>query len=190
MTIMSIEPIQIRRYPNRRFYDRSRSCYITLADIEGLVLEGRTIEVRDSRTGEDLTRRVLTQILLERHPEKIELFPAALLQSILRANDLAMDLWGAYLRQAMQVVEGLQRPLSPLNLAPPWLSTLLPGWPAPTSTADASNDLAARLAALEERIARLEAGSPPATGPGTDGTGPLDRLEGRLRDLEGRQPSD
>jgi polyhydroxyalkanoate synthesis repressor PhaR len=187
---MSTEPIQIRRYPNRRFYDRSRSCYITLGDIEDLVLQGRTVAVQDSRTGEDITRRVLTQILLERHPEKIELFPAALLQGLLRANDLAMDLWGAYLRQALLVVEGLQRPLAPTNLAAPWLSTFLPGWPATTPTTEASNDLAARLAALEERIARLEAGSPPPTAPGPAGAGALDRLEQRLHDLEDRRPSD
>jgi polyhydroxyalkanoate synthesis repressor PhaR len=190
MSIMSTEPIRIRRYPNRRFYDRSRSCYITLGDIEDLVLRGRTVEVEDSRTGEDLTRRVLTQILLERHPEKVELFPAALLQSLLRANDLAMGFWGAYLRQALSVLEGLQRPLSPMNLPMPWLSMFLPGWMAPMSTADASNDLATRLAALEARIARLEAGAPPATGSGPDGTGALDRLEQRLSDLEARRPSD
>ncbi len=187
---MSTEPIQIRRYPNRRFYDRSRSSYITLDDIEALVLEGRTIVVQDSRTGEDLTRRILTQILLERHPEKIELFPAALLQALLRANDLAMDLWGAYLRQALAVVEGLQRPLSPMNLATPWLSTLLPGWMAPAPAADAAKDLAARLAALEERLARLEAGPPLADGPGPGGPAALDRLEQRLSDLEGRRSSD
>jgi polyhydroxyalkanoate synthesis repressor PhaR len=188
---MSTEPIQLRRYPNRRFYDCSRSCYITLADIEELVLQGRTIAVEDSRTGEDLTRRVLTQILLERHPEKIELFPAALLQSLLRANDWAMDLWGAYLGQALLVMESLQRPLSPMNLAAPWLSTFPPGWLAPAPPADGSNDLTARLAALEQRIARLESASPPATtGPGSGGKGSLDHLEQRLRDLEGRRSSD
>jgi polyhydroxyalkanoate synthesis repressor PhaR len=187
---MSTEPIQIRRYPNRRFYDRSRSCYITLGDIEDLVLEGRTIVVQDSRTGEDLTRQILTQILLERHPEKIELFPAALLQGLLRANDLAMDLWRAHLRQALLVLEGLQRPLTTMNLPAPWLPPLLPGWPAPWSTADASNELASRLAALEERIARLEATAPPAIGPAPGGTGALDPLEQRVRDLEGRHSSD
>jgi polyhydroxyalkanoate synthesis repressor PhaR len=188
---MSTEPIQLRRYPNRRFYDCHRSCYITLTDIEALVLQGRTIAVEDSRTGEDLTRRVLTQILLERHPEKIELFPAALLQSLLRANDWAMDLWGAYLGQALLVMESLQRPLSPMNLATPWLAAFPPGWQAPAPAADASSELAARLATLEERIARLESGAPTATnGPGSRGTGSLDRLEERLRDLEGRRSSD
>ena len=187
---MSTEPIQIRRYPNRRFYDRSRSCYITLGDIEDLVLEGRTVVVQDSRTGEDLTRQVLTQILLERHPEKIELFPAALLQGLLRANDLAMDLWRAHLQQALLILEGLQRPLTTVNLPTPWLSALLPGWPGPMATADASNELASRLAALEERIARLEATTPPALGPAPGGTGALDPLEQRVRDLEGRRSSD
>jgi polyhydroxyalkanoate synthesis repressor PhaR len=190
MSIMSTEPIRIRRYPNRRFYDRSRSSYITLDDIEDLVLQGRTIAVEDSRTGEDLTRRVLTQILLERHPEKIELFPAALLQSMLRANDLALDLWGACLRQALVVVEGLQRPLAPMNLATPWVSAFLPGWLGPTSTTEASSDLAARLAALEERIARLESGAPPAAGSDPGSQGSLDGLEQRLSNLEGRRPSD
>jgi polyhydroxyalkanoate synthesis repressor PhaR len=187
---MNTEPIQLRRYPNRRLYDCSLSCYITLADIEDLVLQGRTIAVEDSRTGEDLTRRVLTQILLERHPEKIELFPAALLQSLLRANDWAMDLWGAYLGQALLVMESLQRPLSPMNLATPWLATFQPGWLAPPSSPEAPSDLAARLAALEDRIARLETGAPPAPGPGPGGTDTLDHLEERLRDLEGRRSSD
>ena len=187
---MSTEPIQIRRYPNRRFYDRSRSCYITLGDIEELVLEGRSIVVQDSRTGEDLTRQILTQILLERHPEKIELFPAALLQGLLRANDLALDFWGTYLRQAVSVLEGLQRPLTTMNLPAPWLSAWLPGWPVPTSSAGAATEQAARLAVLEERIARLEAGAPPAAGPAPGGTGAPDRLEQRVRDLEGRRHSD
>jgi polyhydroxyalkanoate synthesis repressor PhaR len=189
MSIMSTEPIQIRRYPNRRFYDRSRSCYITLGDLENLVLEGRTIVVQDSRTGEDITRQILTQILLERHPEKIALFPAPLLAGLLRANDLAMDFWGAYFRQALLVLEGLQRPLSPMNLATPWLSAMLPGWPNPLSTADASKELESRLAALEERIAQLETTAPPTSDPQPGGTGALDRLEQRLRDLEGRRSS-
>ena len=50
------EVISIKRYPNRRLYDRQARRYITLQDLEDLVLQGNKIEVRDSRTGEDLTR--------------------------------------------------------------------------------------------------------------------------------------
>jgi polyhydroxyalkanoate synthesis repressor PhaR len=155
---MNNEPTRIRRYPNRRFYDRTRRRYITLRDIEELVLEGRTIEVEDSRTGEDLTRQILIQILLERHPEKIDIFPAALLQDLLRANELALDLWRSYLRYALQVLEGFQRPLSPRGLSLPGLSAFLPGW-TPAMAAEDREALASRLAALEQRIACLEAGS-------------------------------
>jgi len=161
------EPVAIRRYPNRRFYDRSRQRYVTLGDIEELVRQGRTVEVRDSRTGEDLTRQVLTQILLERHPEKMELVPAALLHGLLRANDLAAEFWRAYLRQALLALEGLQRALDPLG----WLPGRLPGRPAPAAPAEGPEALARRLAALEERLARLEV-PPPAAAPPAPGGAP------------------
>ena len=85
------EVVSIKRYPNRRLYDRQARRYITLQDLEDLVLGGKKIEVRDSRTGDDLTRSILTQILLERHPEKMEMFPVAMLHGILQANDLVLD---------------------------------------------------------------------------------------------------
>jgi polyhydroxyalkanoate synthesis repressor PhaR len=181
---MNTEPIRIRRYPNRRFYDRSRRRYITLRDIEELVLEGRTIEVQDSRTGEDLTRQILTQILLERHPEKIDIFPAALLQGLLRANNLALDLWRSYLRYALQTLDGFQRPMSPIGL--PWLSALLPGWTGAMPEAEDRETMTSRLAELERRIAGLEAsaGKTGDTDPNA-GKDVLDRLEQRIRNLEG-----
>jgi polyhydroxyalkanoate synthesis repressor PhaR len=184
--IMTNDPTRIRRYPNRRFYDRTRRRYITLGDIEELVLSGRTIEVQDSRNGEDLTRQILTQILLERHPEKIDIFPAALLQGLLRANALALDLWRSYLRYAQQVLEGFQRPMSPVGLSLPWLSALVPGWTEAASLTDDRESTARRLAALEQRIAGLEAaaGSSVDTEPDA-GRDVLDRLEHRVRDLEG-----
>ena len=102
--------IEIRRYPNRRLYDRSRNRYVTLGDLEELVRSGRTIAVRDSRTGEDLTRGVLAQILLERHPDKMDLLPSALLHAMLRANDLAVEFLRQAMRQSLAALEAFQRP--------------------------------------------------------------------------------
>src|SRR5262245_48844890 len=65
-----LEPVLITRYPNRRLYDRSQTRYVTLPEIAELVRKGRTVTVRDSKTGEDLTRSILTQIILEHHPER------------------------------------------------------------------------------------------------------------------------
>mgnify|MGYP002381829931 CR=1 FL=1 len=152
--VMTAAPILIRRYPNRRFYDRSRRRYVTLGDIEQLVHGGQTIEVQDSRTGEDITRQVLTQILLERHPDKMDFFPTALLHGLLRANDLATDFWRTYLRQALQTLEGFQRNVTPMATPMTWISSLFPQDPSvPEPDQDSLFD---RLAALEERIARLE----------------------------------
>src|SRR3954464_2668608 len=143
---MIAEPIAIRRYPNRRFYDRSRRRYVTLQEIEDLVLQGQTVEVRDSRTGEDLTRQILAQILLERHPEKMAMFPVAMLHSILQANDLASDFWRGYLRQSLTMLDGLQKSG---RLA--WMSAFAPGFlPVPgTPTAEAEAE------ALARRVAEL-----------------------------------
>jgi len=58
-------PIIIKKYANRRLYDTSTSSYVTLDHLSELVREGRDFEVRDAKTGEDLTRQVLTQIIFE-----------------------------------------------------------------------------------------------------------------------------
>ena len=61
----SDDPIIIKKYANRRLYDTSTSSYVTLDHLSELVREGRNFEVRDAKTGEDLTRQVLTQIIFE-----------------------------------------------------------------------------------------------------------------------------
>ncbi|GGK82810.1 polyhydroxyalkanoate synthesis repressor PhaR [Amphritea balenae] len=55
----------LRKYTNRRLYDTSRSCYITLEDVKQLVLSQENFQVQDSKTGADLTRNILLQIISE-----------------------------------------------------------------------------------------------------------------------------
>ena len=55
----------IKKYPNRRLYDTDTSTYITLAEVKQLVMASQPIVVRDAKTGEDLTRSILLQIILE-----------------------------------------------------------------------------------------------------------------------------
>jgi polyhydroxyalkanoate synthesis repressor PhaR len=183
MPTMEMTPIKIRRYPNRRFYNPNQRCYVTLGDIEQLVREGQTIEVQDRKSGEDITRQILTQILLERHPDKMELFPASLMHGLLRANDLATDLWRAYMREALLAVEGVTRTESNPVLPAPWLSFLLPGFSSQPPSAMAPEVLASHLAALGQRIERLE-GSVTRLPDGDNDD--LDQLEDRVRGLEER----
>jgi len=189
---MTSDPIRIQRYHNRRLYDRAHRRYVTLAEIEDLVRQGGSVKVQDSKSGEDLTRQILTQILLERHPEKMELFPVALLHGLLRASDLAAGLWEAYLRLALLSLENLQRAMPPLPTPLSWLSTWLPGWPAPAAapTAESAGALADRLAELEDRIGKLEAHASHAGGAKPDGesASTLAELERRVSGLENDAP--
>lgn len=77
---------QIKKYPNRRFYDSTRRRHATLADLYELVNAGNEIVVTDSKSGEDITNIVLTQIILEHDPPKLDLFPASLLHQAIHAN--------------------------------------------------------------------------------------------------------
>ena len=161
--------IRIKRYPNRRFYDRTKRKYITLQDIENLVCQGHTLDVRDSKSDEDLTRVVLTQILLERHPERMDMFPIAFLHLMLRANDLALEFLRVFMRLSLATLESFQasRTLSPFISPFDWMRMFFPGALAAPRRLDESSEamadpLSRRMAELEARIRQLESSSAPA----------------------------
>jgi polyhydroxyalkanoate synthesis repressor PhaR len=195
---MQPEFVSIKRYPNRRFYDRQARKYVTLQGIEEMVREGATVEVRDSKTGENLTRLVLTQILLERHPEKMDLFPIALIHSMFRANDLALEFLRGSLRQSVTLLESLQKPnhsLGSFLLPLDWMKAFLPG-PTPAAAAGgagvsmASSDvesLTSQISELERRLGRLESETDAAPGEANGGASP-DRLERPLEKQPPRRP--
>ncbi len=79
--------VQLRRYPNRRYYDAARSQHLTLEDIFQLIRDGRQVRINDSKTGEDITVRVLAQLILTLAPGKLGALPAELLHQIIRANE-------------------------------------------------------------------------------------------------------
>jgi polyhydroxyalkanoate synthesis repressor PhaR len=96
--------LQIRKYPNRRYYDSTRSQHLTLEDIRSLVQDGYNIQVTDSKTSNDITAKVLAQIILELDAEKIEVFPVSLLTRLIRVNDrLVHDFMERYFEQALSM---------------------------------------------------------------------------------------
>ncbi|MDB6124959.1 MAG: phaR [Pedosphaera sp.] len=96
--------LEIRKYPNRRYYDVTRSQHLTLEDIRFLVREGHDIRVTDSKTSTDITAKVLAQIILELDAEKIDMFPVALLSRLIRVNDqMAKDFLERYFDQALSM---------------------------------------------------------------------------------------
>jgi polyhydroxyalkanoate synthesis repressor PhaR len=148
------EVVTIIRYPNRRLYDRSRGTYVTLQDVEDTVRRGDNVSVRDSKTGEDLTRSLLTQIILERHPERMDLFPVSLLHLIIRTDGVMFAFLRESVRQALQYLEMFQQttPFNPLLPAQEWLRAFLPDSRARHSSEVDVNALLRRITELERRI--------------------------------------
>ncbi len=94
--IAAKQPLQIRKYSNRRLYDATRSRHITAEELYQLVRDGHDVVVTDSATGADITHQVLTQMIVERDSPKLEVFPTMLLHEIIRANQ---QMWKKFAEQ-------------------------------------------------------------------------------------------
>ena len=73
----------IKKYPNRRLYDTTESKYITLEDVRRLVIDGIPFCVTDKQTGEDITRNILLQIIIEREEAGAPLFTTDVLEQLI-----------------------------------------------------------------------------------------------------------
>jgi len=146
----------IKRYPNRRLYDTSSGKYVNLAEIAVAVRKGADIQVVDAKTGEDLTRVILTQIIVEDAKDQPSGLPLELLRQLILASDHAGKeflMW--YLKSAFDTYRKVQdtvqarltevgsAAMSPLNLMKNFLGA---GAPAPNE-----------IDQLRERVAELEA---------------------------------
>lgn len=99
----------IKKYPNRRLYDTQTSSYITLADVKELVLESASFQVVDAKTGEELTRNILLQIILEEEAGGAPMFTSDLLSQMIRFYGNAMQgMMGKYLESNIKAFTDMQ----------------------------------------------------------------------------------
>lgn len=98
------EPTIIKKYANRRLYDTGRSSYVTLEDLCEMVQEGHNFVVIDAKSGEDITRGVLTQIIVDQEASDETLLPTSFLKTLIGfyGNNMQSMLPG-YLEQTMDV---------------------------------------------------------------------------------------
>jgi len=95
-------PVVVKKYANRRLYNTESSCYITLDNLAGMIRVGRDFVVYDARTGEDITRGVLTQIIVEEESKGRAMLPTAFLRQIIGFyGDSLQQFVPSYLEQAM-----------------------------------------------------------------------------------------
>ncbi|TDK24950.1 polyhydroxyalkanoate synthesis repressor PhaR [Luteimonas aestuarii] len=94
----------IKKYPNRRLYDTEISSYITIEDVRQLIVDGEEFEVRDAKSGEDLTRSVLLQIIAEHESDGDPVLSTQVLSQIIRFyGDSMQGFMGNYLERSMQI---------------------------------------------------------------------------------------
>jgi len=106
-------PHVIKKYPNRRLYDTASSSYITLAQVKRLVIEGKDFSVRDAKSGEDLTRSILLQIILEEEMGGVPMFSEAALAHMIRFYGHTMQGYmGSMMEKNMQALTELQEKMS------------------------------------------------------------------------------
>ena len=207
--------VVIKKYENRRLYDTDSSRYVNLDGVAELVRGGRDIQVVDSKTGEDVTRHVLTQIIVDGAKDPEHGPPLEFLRDLVRARDQAgRDFFQWYLKSAGEVYERMRESMrrSPFAPDPSWMRLWDPraiaeemqaqmtrrmegvfgrGSGGTGSTGSAGNAGAAGSGRTPERPAPPPDALPPdAARPGTDGgdatRAELDELKGRLLDLERR----
>ena len=110
----------IKKYPNRRLYDTDTSAYITLAEVRQLVMDREAVVVRDAKTGEDLTRSILLQIILEEEAGGAPMFTEAMLANIIRFYGHAMQGYmGSYIEKSVQMMTDFQSKLAEQSAAIP-----------------------------------------------------------------------
>lgn len=102
-------PVVLKKYGNRRIYDPSRSGYVTLADVRDMLQAGEDIQVVDAKTGEDLTKTVLVQLILEGEATQ-EALPLDFLKQVVRvANSPAREFFSRSLASFVQPFWELQK---------------------------------------------------------------------------------
>jgi polyhydroxyalkanoate synthesis repressor PhaR len=95
----------IKKYPNRRLYDTCESCYITLADVKDLVLRKIDFVVIDKKSGDDITRPILLQVISEQEQQGEAIMSQDFLSQVIRSYGKSVPgFLGKYLEQSMKLI--------------------------------------------------------------------------------------
>jgi len=162
--------VTIKKYGNRRLYDTVGSRYVNLDDIASLIRQGKRVQVVDAKSGKNLTRVILTQIITEDAKDKPTGLPLELLRQLIVASDQTRQefiMW--YLKSAFDTYQAVQDAvqnrlgemqsalMSPVESMKKFLAGGAPGAPPPHDHEGELQTLRERIAELEDQFQRPEA---------------------------------
>ncbi|WP_112308751.1 polyhydroxyalkanoate synthesis repressor PhaR [Pseudogemmobacter bohemicus] len=175
------KPLLIKRYASRRLYNTETSDYVTLEDIAGLIRKGREVQIIDLKTGDDLTRQYLLQIVAEHESKGQNVLPVNVLTDLVRSYTTGMQaVMPQFLATSFEMLRDSQSKLvenfstfpNPMASVPgfdalrkqqeAFLKTLMggvSGWPGASSgpEPEATEEKGEDLADIRKQLAELQA---------------------------------
>lgn len=165
---MPQKTVLIKKYENRRLYDASNSRYVNLEDVAQILKDGDDVRVVDAATGNDITRLILTQIIVEDAKTPNSAFPLDLLrQMIISSGRVSQETALRYMKTMLDIYQDSYRAMTPAMNPFSFFRQEVPVTPAPPSNGNsdqgtpsaveesASEELRQRIAQLEKKVASL-----------------------------------
>ena len=168
------KPLLIKRYASRRLYNTETSDYVTLEDIAGFIRDGREVQIVDLKSGDDLTRQYLLQIIAEHESRGESVLPIEVLNDLVRSyTTQAQSVVPQFLAMSFEmlrdgqskIVENMTR-ANPMAAMPgfeemqrqqkAFMKTMMAGWPGiPPTGATASSD-STELDEIKKQLSELQ----------------------------------
>lgn len=137
----------IKRYHNRKLYDTSDSCYVTLEEISDMIKQGEEVEVVDNTTKEDLTAQTLAQIIFEEQKKKTHVLPLGTFRHIIQGGSEAIrDIVTKGASEFSHVKEFVDNKVKPA----------VENIQSIPAIANELNELKKKMSALEQKISKFE----------------------------------
>nr|WP_174818355.1 polyhydroxyalkanoate synthesis repressor PhaR [Ruegeria atlantica] len=177
------KPLLIKRYASRRLYNTETSDYVTLEDIAGFIRDGREVQIIDLKTGDDLTRQYLLQIIAEHESRGENVLPVNVLNDLVRSYMLpGGGMMPQFLQSSFEMLRESQNKMmenmsamNPMSQMPGFdalqaqqqaflkamTSGLSSGWSSPEKEEDKSepkedlDDIKKQLAELQQKLSKL-----------------------------------
>lgn len=171
------ETLLIKRYASRRLYNTETSDYVTLDDIAGFIRDGREVQIVDLKTGDDLTRQYLLQIIAEHESRGENMLPVNVLNDLVRSyTTQAQSVVPQFLAQSFEMLrEGQEKMMENMSSMNPMaalqanqeafmkaMSGGVPSWPGTTPQTEGEaepeedlDEIKKQLAELQDKLSKL-----------------------------------
>lgn len=175
------QPLLIKRYASRRLYNTETSDYVTLEDIAGFIRDGRDVKVVDLKSGDDLTRQYLLQIVAEHEGRGENVLPISVLTDLVRSYTnqaqsvvpqflaMSFDMLRDSQSKMMQNLQSMPTPMNPMNpmtgleamkrQQQAFLASMMPGWTGNAPEGEAGGGAASGegdLTDIKRQLAELQ----------------------------------